>query len=95
MKISILNRASAPHPPPFDAKSPDPVLQISLLFVENSLSALNGAWNLIVSFHFLSYCFVFFCLLRLLVPFVSCFIPAHFVNLKKYSKMLKVVGIIH
>ena len=66
-----------PRPtPPFVTKVPDPVLQISLLFVENRRSALNGAWNLMVSFHFLSYCFLFFCLLRLLVPFLNYFIPA-------------------
>ena len=72
------------NPPHFDTKFLDPVLQISLLFVENPLSALNGAWNLIVSFHFLSYCFLFFCLLRIFVPFLTCLIPAHLVNSKKY-----------
>ena len=77
---SRLRASAPPHPPPFDAKFPNPVLQISLLFVENPLSALNGAWNLIVSFHFLSYCFVFFCLLPSFVPFLMCFIPAHFGN---------------
>ena len=64
------------HPTPFHTKFPNPVLQKSLLFVENLLSALNGAWNLIVSSHFLSYCFVFFCFLRLFMPFLTCFIPA-------------------
>ena len=90
------NRASAPpHPPPFDAKFPDPVLQISLLFVENSLSALNGAWNLIVSFHFLSYCFVFFLFAAFVCALSHVFYSSPLCELKKYFKMLKVVGLIH
>lgn len=52
------------------------LMSIPLLLVANPLSASNGAWNLIVSFHLLSYGFVFFCLLRLFVPFLEYFIPA-------------------
>ena len=52
------------------------VCRYPLLFVANPLSASNGAWNLIFSFRFLSYCFVFFRLLRLFVPFLKYFIPA-------------------
>ena len=73
---SRISPPPSPHPTPFQTKFPDPVLQKSLLFVENLLSALNGSWNLIVSSHFLSYCFLFFCLLRLFVPFLTCLIPA-------------------